>query len=76
MLQSVGFTCHSISLIMKCSLQASLSITWNGDQLDSFQPLRGIQHGDPLSPYLFVLCMEVLSRHIHSAMGKGSWKGI
>lgn len=64
-LLSVGFSDHLVSLIINCTSQASsLSILQNSAQLDSFQPLSSIQQGDPLSPYLFVLCMEVLSHHI------------
>lgn len=55
-------------LIMNCTLQVSLSILWNGTKLDSFQPCREIRQGDPLSPYLFVLCMEVLSHHLNGAV--------
>lgn len=45
-------------------------------QLYSFQPSRNIQQGDSLSSYLFVLCMEVLSYYIHSAVENGHWNGI
>ncbi|KAF7822209.1 ribonuclease H [Senna tora] len=32
--------------------------------------------GDPLSPYIFVLCMDILSHIICNAVNDGSWKGI
>lgn len=55
---------------------ASLSILWNGERLESFKPSRGIRHGDPLSPYLFVLCMDVLSQNINVEVVNGAYLGI
>ena len=49
-----------ISLIMSCVSSSSISILLNGRALDPFQLSRGIRQGDLLSPYLFILCMEVL----------------
>jgi hypothetical protein len=39
----------------------SFSILFNGDKLESSKPTRGIQQGDPISPYLFLLAAEGLS---------------
>ncbi|XP_072064218.1 uncharacterized protein [Arachis hypogaea] len=53
-----------------------MRIFWNGDALNEFQPSRGIRQGDPLSPYIFVLCMERLSHLINDAVSMGFWKPI
>jgi len=55
---------------------ASTSILFNGGILDPFLPSRGIRQGDPLSLYLFILCMEVLGRIIEDKCTKGTWKPI
>lgn len=49
---------------MACVFTSSFQILWNGDKSESFFPSRGIRQGDPLSPYIFVICMEVLSHFI------------
>ena len=49
-----------IKLIMSCVSSSSVSILLNGGKLEPFHPSRGIRQGDPLSPYLFIMCMVVL----------------
>lgn len=61
-------------MILNCIKSAKLSVIWNGDRLDGFIPARGLRQGDPLSPYLFVLCMEVLSHKIKTAITSKLWK--
>lgn len=59
-LHGANLPSNLIRLIISCVSSTSTSILFNGGVLDSFQPSSGIQQGDPLSPYLFILCMEVL----------------
>ncbi|XP_021854688.2 uncharacterized protein [Spinacia oleracea] len=48
----------------------------NGEPSRSFQPRCGLRQGDPLSPYLFVLCMEVLSAFLRQAESQRLIEGI
>lgn len=75
-LHDFGFPPTIVELIMWGVTSASISILWNGSKLESFSPQRGLRQGDPLSPYLFVLCMERLALLIQKRVVEGSWHPI
>ena len=43
---------------MKCVFTPSFSVRINGKAYGNIKPSRGIRQGDPLSPYLFLICAE------------------
>lgn len=57
----MGFGDHSIRPIMACVCSAKYQICLAGRCFGSIVPKRGIRQGDPLSSYLFLICMEGLS---------------
>lgn len=65
-----------ISIIMSYVTKGETVILWNGYPLDPIKARRGLSQGDPLSPYLFVLCLEFLSNLINEAVFKKKWTGI
>ncbi|XP_020999538.1 uncharacterized protein LOC110281546 [Arachis duranensis] len=75
-LKSFDFPIPTINLIMNCVTASSLSILWNGNRLNGFTPSRGLRQGDPMSPYLFVLCMERLACFISHHVDLGLWEPI
>ncbi|XP_030939894.1 uncharacterized protein LOC115964781 [Quercus lobata] len=54
----MGFNDQWVALIMECITTVTYSILINGEPCGNIKPSRGIRQGDPLSPYLFLLCSE------------------
>lgn len=50
---------------MACVFAVLYSMLTNGHPGIPFQPGRGIRQGDPISPYLYILCVEGLSSLIN-----------
>lgn len=63
-------------MIMLCVTTISFSFKLNGDLVGYVHPERGIQPGDPLSPYLFVICVEGLSASLTKATINEDLQGI
>ena len=73
-LQAYHFPQNIVKVIMSCVSSTKISILFNGGALESFKPSRGIRQGDPLSPYLFILCMKYLGHLIEEKCMIGAWK--
>ena len=74
-IRRVGFTKRWITLLMLCVKTISYSILVNGEPKWMIYLTRGIHQGDPLSPFLFLLCIEGLNGLINKAADKGDIKG-
>lgn len=67
-LLAFGFSKNWTKLILQCISTTSFSILLNGSPGPTFKTSRGLRQGDPLSPYLFLICMEILSRLLEKAI--------
>jgi hypothetical protein len=64
----VGLGRSGGKLIKFCVSIVKFSILVNGAPPGFFQSSKGIRQGDPLSPLLFVVVMEALSRMLNESM--------
>ncbi|RVW73596.1 hypothetical protein CK203_056989 [Vitis vinifera] len=71
-MQKMGFGEKWIGWIKWCISTASFSVLVNGTSTGFFQSSRGLRQGDPLSPYLFVIVMEVFSCFLKRAVDGAS----
>jgi hypothetical protein len=67
----MGFHPRWISLVMMCINSDSYSLLVNGEPHGCVKPSRGLRQRDPLSPYLFLLCVEGLHSLIKQVERQG-----
>lgn len=60
MLRKLSFNERWITLLMLCVTSLSYFVLVNGELKGLIRPTRGIRQGDPLSPFVFLLCIEAL----------------
>ena len=75
MLQGCGFSEKLRKWIRYCISTVKFSVLINGSPSDFFGSSRGLRQGDPLSPLLFDIVMEALSRMLDVAASAGQLSG-
>ena len=66
-MSKMGFHDRWIHWMSMCVESVDYSVLVNGEQVGPIIPGRGLQKGDPLSQYLFTICVEGLSALIRDA---------
>jgi hypothetical protein len=73
----MGFHDRWIEMMLGCISFVSYSILLNGEPRGFINPTRGLRKkGDPLSPYLFILCAEDLHALIQHATMSETIRGV
>ena len=63
-------------MIMACVTSVNYQVRVNGEETSKFTPTRGLRQGDPISPYLFLLCAEALSNLLMREEEAGNLEGV
>lgn len=68
-LNCFGFPDKMVNWVMTCISESRFSMNVNGELHGFFKGARGLRQGDPISPYIFTLVMEVfnliMKRSVH-----------
>ena len=65
-----------VGWVLKCITIVTYSVLINGEAHGRISLTRGLRQGDPLSSYLFLLCMEAFSAFITDASNRHSLNGV
>lgn len=70
-MKALHFPESFIHLIRQCITTKKFSVAINGEMCGYFSGTKSLRQGNPLSPYLFVLAMEVLSQLLNTNFWNG-----
>ncbi|KAL9674710.1 hypothetical protein QQ045_002909 [Rhodiola kirilowii] len=76
MMVKLGFPERWTRLVMECISSVRYKVKLNDLFLDIPPPERGLRQGDPLSPYLFLICSEWLSIKLAAEVCSKRLKGV
>ncbi|KAL4278003.1 hypothetical protein GQ457_03G016860 [Hibiscus cannabinus] len=72
----LGFAPSWVDLIMRCVSSVSSRVRVRGALSEAFRPQCGLRQGDPLSPFLFLFCMEGISAALTAVQHEGRLPGV
>jgi hypothetical protein len=75
-LVKLGFSMDWFNTVMRCVTNVRYAFRVNGELTSPVVPSRGIRQGDPISPYLFLLCTEGLSSLLFQKESLGVLHGV
>ena len=75
-LERLGFDSIWVNWVLQCISTISYSFLIDNEVVGEVRPQHGIRQGDPLSPYIFILCGEVLSGLCKKAQQDGQLTGV
>lgn len=75
-LHKMGFNKRWIKIIMNYVTTVRYSFNINSRIMGNLKPSRGLRQGDPLSPYLFVICTQGLSTILEYERIHGGLQGL
>ncbi|XP_033132135.1 uncharacterized protein LOC103836135 [Brassica rapa] len=71
-MRKMGFSETWITWLMQCITSVKYKVLMNGQPRGNIVPGRGLRQGDPLSPFMFILCTEALASLLNHA--ENQWK--
>lgn len=76
MMKKLGFSEKWIGLMMMCVKIVYYLVLINGEPKGKIIPTSGLRQGNPISPYLFLLCVEGLTAMLRKEESEGMINGV